>query len=354
MIARPLVSVLVPTYNAGRYLCPSVASILAQTYRDLEVIVIDDGSTDGSVEALTAQVRDPRLRVLCQANGGAASAKNLGLDRMSGAFFAIQDADDISRPQRLERQVRFLQENPGLAGVFVGHELIIAGRSVAPRRRAKAVEECRRDVEGFRMPGHGATPMYRVALVRDLRFEPSLRVAEDVDYILQVGERHPLAVLGECLYSYRVNLNSGSRIDPVGSREMERRAVARACARRGWDPADHLPPPRDPSENHLHRHREQVVAHFMESVLDARRDGHRFTGLRTALACARLHPADLYYYKPLAYALAPFDLIASYQRSKARLAPTLGSQALAVSCERRADVDDGAEDDRYEDIHRSV
>ncbi len=310
-----LVSVLIPVYNAGAYLRVSVQSILTQTYSNLEVILIDDGSTDGCVAALT-DIRDPRLYVITQANSGQASAKNRGLARLSGDFYITQDADDVSHPGRVERQVRYLTDHPEVTAVFTGHDLIIGDRIVAPRLAGRTVEACRADIEQFRMPAHGPTAMYRVAQVRNLRFDPFLSVAEDLDYVLQVGERYPMAVLGECLYSYRVRISSTSRRDPLWSRRMELRAIERACRRRGLDPAANVLPPRSSSPRFAHRYREEVVPHFMESVLDARR-GKNWTGaLRTATACLRLHAWDPYYYKPLVYSIVPLRIVELYRHRK--------------------------------------
>jgi hypothetical protein len=197
---------------------------------------------------------------------------------------------------------------------------------------AKSVEACRRDIEQFKMPAHSPTAMYRVAQVRTMRFDPFLSVAEDLDYVLQVGERYPMAVLGECLYSYRVNIGSTSRKDPTRSRGMEIRAIERACRRRGLDPAAHIPPPRSSSAKFAHRHREEVVPHFMESVLDARREKDWTGALRTATACLRLHAWDPYYYKPLVYSIVPLRIVELYRDRKR--GPAHGPELETVSTNR--------------------
>jgi glycosyltransferase involved in cell wall biosynthesis len=309
------VSVVIPVYNAGAYLRMSVQSILAQTYSHLEVIVVDDGSTDGCVAAL-ADLRDPRLRTITQPNGGQSSAKNRGLAQLSGEFYITQDADDVSHPCRVERQVEYLTEHPEVAAVFTGHNLIIGDGIVAPRVAGKTVEACRQDIDQFRMPAHGPTAMYRVAPVRGMWFDPFLSVAEDLDYVLRVGERYPMAVLGECLYSYRVNIGSTSRKDPTQSRRMERQVIERACRRRGLNPAAHVLPPRGSSTRFAHRYREEVVPHFMESVLDARRGRHWAEALHTAATCLRLHAWDPYYYKPLVYSIVPLRIVELYRHRK--------------------------------------
>lgn len=104
-MAKPLVSILISVYNAGGYLRPSVQSILSQTYSNLEILIIDDGSTDHCMDTI-ADLKDPRIRVISQENAGKAVALNRALAVLSGEFYAIQDADDVSYPTRIERQVR--------------------------------------------------------------------------------------------------------------------------------------------------------------------------------------------------------------------------------------------------------
>jgi len=115
----PRVSVVLPAYNAEAYLPEAVASILGQTYADFELIALDDGSTDGTAAWLDS-VRDPRVRVLHQQNIGLALTLNKGIGLARGAYIARQDADDISRPERLAKQVAYMDAHPacGLLGTW--------------------------------------------------------------------------------------------------------------------------------------------------------------------------------------------------------------------------------------------
>jgi len=318
-MAKPLVSILISVYNVGGYLRPSVQSILSQTYSNLEIIVINDGSTDGCLDTI-ADLKDPRIRVIVQENCGKAVALNRALQELSGTFYAIQDADDISYPQRIERQVDCMLENSKLAAVFTGHDIILDGRRLAPRFAAKNIQQCHRDIEEFRMPAHDPTGMFRMSMVSDLRYEPTLRVGQGWDYILRVGERHPMMVIGKCLYSYRNHFDSNTRQDWARRERKVRDVLKLACRRRGLNIDEYFPSESAPSAIVLHREQETgVVPHFMESVLDLRHADRKMEALKTAFACLRLHPYDPYYYKPLAYFLAPLALVRYYRSTKVKI-----------------------------------
>jgi len=317
-MAKPLVSILISVYNAGDYLRPSVQSILSQTYSNLEILIVDDGSTDHCMDSI-ARLNDSRIRIMTQENAGRATALNRALEELSGRFYAIQDADDICHPRRIERQVQCMLENPDLAAVFTGYDIIVDGQRLAPRFTAKSAEQCRRENEQFRMPAHDPTGMFRLSIVMDMRYEPSLKVGAGFDYILRVGELHPMMVLGECLYSYRIHSSSTTRLDADRRKKMIRKVLRRACERRGLDDNEYFLPKSISSAVVLHREQETgIVPHFMESVLDLRRADRNTEALKTAFACLRLHPCDPYYYKPLAYFLAPLMLINYYRSIKAK------------------------------------
>ena len=117
----PLVSIVTCVYNAGEYLRPSVLSIVNQTYRNLDIIIVDDGSTDDSLDTITDLLDDSRIRVFRQANAGRSVALNRALDLVQGEFYAIQDQDDISDPTRIQKQLEAMLSRPELAAVFCGY-----------------------------------------------------------------------------------------------------------------------------------------------------------------------------------------------------------------------------------------
>ena len=110
----PLVSVILPTYNAAAYLGKAIESILAQSYRHFELIIINDGSSDNTT-ALLAKYSDPRILVINQPNLGLPKALNAGIQVAKGKYLARQDADDVSLSERLAQQVAFMEKNPSCA-----------------------------------------------------------------------------------------------------------------------------------------------------------------------------------------------------------------------------------------------
>ncbi len=124
--SAPLVSVLMPAYNGEKYLAEAIDSILTQTFADFEFIIVDDGSTDGSAQIIRDYAqRDERIRFFQHAvNRGQSSALNTGLAEARGEYIAGMDADDISLPERLRKQVDFLNKNPAIGVVATWRRLI--------------------------------------------------------------------------------------------------------------------------------------------------------------------------------------------------------------------------------------
>ena len=110
----PLISVCMPVYNAGKYLADAVESILGQTFADFEFLILDDGSTDDSLEILRRYAdRDPRIRLTSRPNKGLVASLNELIDQSRGEFIARMDGDDISLPERFQKQVDYLRAHPG-------------------------------------------------------------------------------------------------------------------------------------------------------------------------------------------------------------------------------------------------
>lgn len=119
MTKTPAITVLMPAYNAARYIGEAIASVLQQTFTDFELLIVNDGSTDETLNVING-FKDERIVVISQTNRGVADALNAGLKYARAPYIARFDADDICYPYRLEKQIRFLQDNPGY--ILVGSE----------------------------------------------------------------------------------------------------------------------------------------------------------------------------------------------------------------------------------------
>jgi glycosyltransferase involved in cell wall biosynthesis len=316
---NPLITVIIPVYNAGGYLRPALKSIINQTYQNLEIIIVDDGSTDGCIDTIDDIIgKDKRICVLKQKNCGKSVALNKALDIMRGEFWGIQDGDDLSYADRLEKQIAVLARNEELAAVYVGHDLIVNGKQMAPRFGYKGVEECKKLIENFKMPAHDATGLYRVSMVKQMRFDPELRIGQGFDYALRVGEEFPILLMGECLYTYRINYNSTIRRNAVRNIAYINRVFVKAIKRRG---VHMIIERRDIGAEYRRKRRfkdNHIIAHCMESILDLKNARRFREALKVVVSCCKLNCFDRYYYKPIIYWMMPTKLISLYRSVKER------------------------------------
>jgi glycosyltransferase involved in cell wall biosynthesis len=197
-MAVPRVSVLIGCWNNAATLPRAIDSILAQTVDDLELIVVDDGSTDES-PAIVDRYRDPRLRRLALEHMGIARSLNRGLEEARAPVVAFQDADDWSYPERLERELAVLERWPKVAVVGCWmDEVDEAGRPLATRqpRRAGLVAGA---LPRFN-PIPGTCAMVRRAAAREVGdYDPRFRFAQDYDLWSRISDRREIYCLGEVL-----------------------------------------------------------------------------------------------------------------------------------------------------------
>jgi len=201
----PVVTVVLPVFNAGRFLRAAVQSIAQQTYRDWELLIIDDGSTDAALETIS-DIDDTRIRIVRDgSNKGLAARLNEGIDLARGLFFARMDQDDIAYPERLARQVQTLEENPGLD--------LVAARclTISPENEpvgmlpyAETHEAiCARPWLGFYLPH--PTWMGRIEWFRKYRYTiPEPHLCEDQDLLTRSYTDSRFAVIPETLLAYRI------------------------------------------------------------------------------------------------------------------------------------------------------
>lgn len=206
-MSSPRVTVLMPIYNGEAFVRDAVESILTQTYRNFELLVVDDGSTDATLN-IVRSYDDDRLRVLQNAqNLGLPAALNVGVRAARGALIARQDVDDISYPDRLKRQVAFLDANPAV--VVLGTQFV----SLNERGRRRPLHlwmKCRSAL-GIRWQlmfenafVHSSVMFRRdVVLTQFDGYDERFPACEDVDLWARVARRYPLRNLPEFLMAYR-------------------------------------------------------------------------------------------------------------------------------------------------------
>jgi len=206
MPINPTVSVILPVYNGGIFLADAISSILNQTYKDFELIVIDDGSTDRTAEVLDHfRKQDDRVRLISRPNRGLVASLNEGIDMARGRFIARMDADDISYPNRLERQLQLLQCDPDLDLVAARAILIDENNQItgAFSFALQHQDICKRPWLGF----HFAHPTwmgktswfqkYRYALTNSDR-------CEDQEILTRSYLNSKFCTLDEVVFAYRI------------------------------------------------------------------------------------------------------------------------------------------------------
>lgn len=235
---EPIVSVVIPAFNASRYIGETVATVLAQTVAALEVIVVDDGSAD-STAAIVRAITDDRVRLLSRSNGGVSAARNAGIrEARAQRFVAFLDADDCWDAEKLERQIAFLDQHPSCVATgclmrYVSSSGRVLGRSghvVTPAdRRAMAQAEL------FPFP-ISSFLVRRDVLETVGGFDESLGRpsggAEDLDLLARLAQAGEVACVPSILGSYRIHPGSAMARDRLRINREARFVRRRTAVRR--------------------------------------------------------------------------------------------------------------------------
>ena len=218
-IQNPLVSVILPVYNGAEFVGLAIESALSQTYRHLEIIAIDDGSTDGTQAILNRYAtKDERVRVLTQKNGGVARSRNRGIAESRGDLIAPLDADDLWEPTKISRQVQRLLEAGERTGlvyswwVWIDHAGVVLDRS--PRWMIEGVAFER--LLQINFTGNASVPLFRRDCIEEVGgYNEGLAAAdaggcEEWELALRIAERYNVAVVPALLMGYRRHTGSMS------------------------------------------------------------------------------------------------------------------------------------------------
>ncbi len=286
--AAPRVSVLLPVRDGAAHLSEAIECVLADRFGDFELLVIDDGSRDASPEiALAFAARDARVAVLRQPAQGLVAALNAGLSLARGEYVARMDADDRSRPERLTRQIAYLDAHPECAAVGCAYlEIDEQGWPICERKPP----ETHAAIEAVLLSGlagvlpHAACVFRRSALEQLGTAYRDCPEAEDLDLYLRLAERGRLANLPELLFEVRRHAQSTTRTrSGARAAALKLELAGAARARRGL-------PPLEPAEPDL---RELGPAEHL--AITARRAlgaGHRATARKHSARALRLRPTS--------------------------------------------------------------
>jgi glycosyltransferase involved in cell wall biosynthesis len=203
-----LVSVIVPVFNGRDYLAQAIESAFAQTHPAIEIVAVDDGSTDGSADILASYA--PRITVVTQTNAGPSAARNRGVAHSSGDYLAFLDGDDLWDPDKTGAQLASLKAHPKAVAIYCDHRSIDASGQVLgltgalehPRSSGNILEDL---IRGQRIKSPSFVMVRRAAFDAVGGFDESLRYAEDYDLWVRLAMIGPILYQLDTLASYRVH-----------------------------------------------------------------------------------------------------------------------------------------------------
>ncbi|KYC39316.1 glycosyl transferase family A [Scytonema hofmannii PCC 7110] len=199
----PKISVVIPAYNSMQYLPETLESVLQQTFTDFEVLIINDGSSDNIIQ-WASEITDPRVKLISQKNQGVSVARNTGIAQSQGEYIAFLDADDLWEQTKLEKQVRYLDENPEVGLVHTSMALVDRnGKSTGRVMTSVAEGEVWKELVESNKIACSSVMVRRRCLEKVGGFEPNLHFAEDWDLWIRISSHYSFAVLKEPLYYYR-------------------------------------------------------------------------------------------------------------------------------------------------------
>lgn len=229
---EPTVSIVMSVYNGGDDLGPAIDSVLAQTFTDFEFVIINDGSKDNSLELLREyEQRDARIRLIDQANTGLTVALRRGVETSRGEFVARMDADDISMPTRLEKQVALLRSDNRLAIISCHLEHFFDDGTVKFVQTFEQNPRLTQLFANFYNPigGHGQILYRRSAYEAAGGYDPDYNLAEDYDLWTRILRHGELGIVPETLYRYRTGHESVTSRNKPAQEAVTRRVIRREC-----------------------------------------------------------------------------------------------------------------------------
>ena len=220
----PLVSVVMPAYNAEKYVADAIKSILTQTYTNLELIVINDGSTDKTAD-IVGGIPDNRIVFVDnKENAGQSTVRNQGISLAKGKYIAMMDADDESLPTRLQLQVNFMEKNPEVGILGTAALLVKDGRVVKKLKRPVSHFACVQHISATCPFLHNSVMIRKSAIPPGVRYGEGYAYAEDTKLWMDFYNRGvKMANLKEALVTYRIH---GENVSMLHTKEQQKNSVA--------------------------------------------------------------------------------------------------------------------------------
>lgn len=205
-----LISVITAVFNDEKFIKKSVESILHQSFSEFEYIIVDDGSTDKTLEILKEiEKTDKRVTILTQKNLGAAAARNLGIYSAKGKYIAIQDSDDLSSPERLKIQLEHLLKSDNNLISFTAYEIIDSNDTIISKNNKVYKNINNNILKGSFCACHPTMMVLKESIIKANGYNPFYKKTEDYDLIYKLIENNGFAEkINLCLYSYRLRDNS--------------------------------------------------------------------------------------------------------------------------------------------------
>ena len=207
----PLISVIMPVYNGEKTIRETIESVFNQTFPDWELIVINDGSQDATLQILNS-IQDPRLRVFSYPNAGQATSRNRGISQACGEYISFIDADDLWTPDKLEAQLQVLQANPQAAVAYSWTKCIDEVGQVSRRGSHISVTgDVYKNLLVVNFLENGSNPLIRRQALNEVgSFDESLTPAEDWDLWLRLAARYHFEAVSSPQILYRVSVKSAT------------------------------------------------------------------------------------------------------------------------------------------------
>ncbi len=206
-----LISVVIPLYNKEASIAQSLKSVLSQEYDDFEVVIVDDGSTDGSVAVVEA-INDPRIRLIKQENGGPSKARNTGVKNAKGEWILFLDADDEMLPEALEFFSEKIQKNAD-ADMFLGEVIVNNGKTehLAVEYKEGVVSNPFKSHVFGRLYQCSGTTVYRKTIVEENPFDERVRRYEDLQRIFKLYSKYSLYLCHKPVAKINLEFSAASR-----------------------------------------------------------------------------------------------------------------------------------------------